>query len=291
MSNNILAAIEPTDEGQHVWRVASRIAKQRKSNLSMINAIEPAVDIYADLSFTPLVECSSDWQQTLVNEHKAYFKRMANCLDSDTMSVKIAYPIHEIAGQAEAKDAELVVMGVHNRKGFGRLLGSTTHGVMNHCDRDILAVHPDSAEGPYQRVLVAIDTTDVATTVAGKAAEIAGDAEVHVVSVMVPLTTVFAAPEAGRGLDWSFSELTKDISRETKKKVEKTVSDAGFDPSIVNVATGDPRDEIIKAAEQLKADLIVIGSNKRGPINRLLLGSTARSVLNQAPCDVLVCRA
>jgi nucleotide-binding universal stress UspA family protein len=53
---------------------------------------------------------------------------------------------------------------------------------------------------------------------------------------------------------------------------------------------GDPRDEIVAAAKENKTDLIVMGSNNRGAINRLLVGSTARGVLDHTPCDVLVCR-
>jgi nucleotide-binding universal stress UspA family protein len=46
--------------------------------------------------------------------------------------------------------------------------------------------------------------------------------------------------------------------------------------------------EIIAAAKEWKADLIVLGSHNRGRFARLLLGSTAESVLRGAPCPVLV---
>ena len=55
------------------------------------------------------------------------------------------------------------------------------------------------------------------------------------------------------------------------------------------VQEGDPRGEIIKAATEMQADLIVPGSHQRGALNRLLLRSIARAVHNQTTSDVLVC--
>jgi nucleotide-binding universal stress UspA family protein len=41
----------------------------------------------------------------------------------------------------------------------------------------------------------------------------------------------------------------------------------------------------------LKADLVAVASAGRTGVNRVLLGSVAESVLERAPCDVLVVRA
>jgi nucleotide-binding universal stress UspA family protein len=47
---------------------------------------------------------------------------------------------------------------------------------------------------------------------------------------------------------------------------------------------------IIEAAEQIPADLIVIGSRGHGPLDRLLLGSVSQTVVAEAPCSVRVAR-
>ena len=54
---------------------------------------------------------------------------------------------------------------------------------------------------------------------------------------------------------------------------------------------GAPADEILKAADAFKADLVVVGSHGRRGFNRLVLGSVARSVANQAALPVLIARA
>lgn len=53
-------------------------------------------------------------------------------------------------------------------------------------------------------------------------------------------------------------------------------------------------DDVIGAlmdhAEELKADLIVIGDHEHGPIVRALLGSVSSGLVHKAPCPVLVVR-
>ena len=287
---NLLVAVEANEEARHVWQVASRVAKARSAVPNVLNVVEPAVAVYADLNFTPLAEQAHDWQKQIMAANKKFLSENTPCA-GQSISVVEGYPAQEIAKAADNLDADLIVMGVHNRRGFKKLLGSTTHNVLNATDKDVLAVHPDGKLNGYKRVIVAADTTDLLDTVLAKAKDYAEGAElVKIVSVLVPLATVFAAPEAGRSLDWSFIELAEDIKQETRSKLSSAATEAGFDAHVLELRVGDPRDEVIAAAEEHDADLIVIGSNNRGPINRFLLGSTARGVLNHTPCDVLVCR-
>lgn len=61
-------------------------------------------------------------------------------------------------------------------------------------------------------------------------------------------------------------------------------------PSNPRLRAGDPAREIIAAAEDRDADLIVTGTRGLGGIDRLLLGSVARNVVTHARCSVLVVR-
>lgn len=55
------------------------------------------------------------------------------------------------------------------------------------------------------------------------------------------------------------------------------------------IKTGSSKELILAQAKEMTADLIVVGSHGRHGI-RLLLGSTANSVLHHANCDVLAIR-
>jgi len=51
---------------------------------------------------------------------------------------------------------------------------------------------------------------------------------------------------------------------------------------------GDPFEEVIAAANDLKADLIIMGHTGRRGTSRVLIGSVTQRVLDYAPCPVLV---
>jgi nucleotide-binding universal stress UspA family protein len=87
-----------------------------------------------------------------------------------------------------------------------------------------------------------------------------------------------------------------DIRQRQRTEAERLTSDAGeriAAPSLsvdTIVREGDPRTEIIGAADEWKADLIVVGSHGRTALERLLLGSVAQAVVAHAHYSVEVVR-
>jgi nucleotide-binding universal stress UspA family protein len=58
----------------------------------------------------------------------------------------------------------------------------------------------------------------------------------------------------------------------------------------VHVKEGDPASAILQMADEVHADLIVMGTNGRSGLGRLLLGSVAEAVMHRARCPVLTVR-
>lgn len=58
----------------------------------------------------------------------------------------------------------------------------------------------------------------------------------------------------------------------------------------VEIRFGSPAAEIVAAAEDLKADLMCIGTHGRGGLVHFLLGSVAEKVIRHSPCPVLTVR-
>ena len=61
-------------------------------------------------------------------------------------------------------------------------------------------------------------------------------------------------------------------------------------PAECQIRRGDPFEEIIAAANNLRADLIIMGHTGRRGTARVLIGSVTQRVLDYAPCPVLVMR-
>jgi hypothetical protein len=58
----------------------------------------------------------------------------------------------------------------------------------------------------------------------------------------------------------------------------------------MNCEVGHPVEEIIKRAEDLEADLIVVGTHGRAGFKRAMIGSVAERIVRHATCPVLVVR-
>lgn len=54
--------------------------------------------------------------------------------------------------------------------------------------------------------------------------------------------------------------------------------------------TGDPAEQIVRAARTKHADLIVLGTHGRTGLNRFFVGSVAQRVIASAPCPVVTVR-
>lgn len=78
-----------------------------------------------------------------------------------------------------------------------------------------------------------------------------------------------------------------EIRSQYQQQLEAIASRITEIPVDTNVLLGDPGRMIVGLAEDLSADLIVMGTHGRGGVSRLLLGSVAEYVLRHAPCPVL----
>lgn len=74
--------------------------------------------------------------------------------------------------------------------------------------------------------------------------------------------------------------------------VEAALQAAKVDYEVRQPVRGrDGAEEVLAAAEEVNADLVVIGLRRRSPVGKLFLGSTAQNILLHAECDVLAVKA
>lgn len=72
------------------------------------------------------------------------------------------------------------------------------------------------------------------------------------------------------------------------EEVRSRLTDGGVPFDVRQTARGrDVADDIIGAAVEESAELIVIGLRRRSPVGKLILGSNAQRILLDAPCPVL----
>lgn len=87
-------------------------------------------------------------------------------------------------------------------------------------------------------------------------------------------------------------EVEDEIKRKAERCLNYIVKSAkreGLKASSILVE-GQPHDQIVRYAESLRTDIIIMGSKGRRGTNRILIGSVAERVIEYAPCPVLVIR-
>jgi nucleotide-binding universal stress UspA family protein len=75
-------------------------------------------------------------------------------------------------------------------------------------------------------------------------------------------------------------------------RIRAELAESGVRYEVRQLVRGvDPADEVIDAAAETGAELIVIGLRRRTPVGKLILGSTAQRILLEADCPVLGVKA
>lgn len=110
--------------------------------------------------------------------------------------------------------------------------------------------------------------------------------EISVVAVIRPLASVaFADDVSEKQFDGSFRDAAQSAVDTIAAVFE------GWGPKVnKRIRSGSAANEIIKAAKQYDAGLVVVAAGGRGLSDAVLVGSTAQRVQHYAPCPVLVVR-
>lgn len=93
----------------------------------------------------------------------------------------------------------------------------------------------------------------------------------------------------GRNGDYSHPNFA---SSQDLDAIDAELTQAGIEHEIRQPTRGHAAaDELLAAAADTRAELIVIGIRSRTPVGKLITGSTSQQVLLDAPCDVLAVKA
>jgi nucleotide-binding universal stress UspA family protein len=201
-----------------------------------------------------------------------------------------------ILKRAPKRDGLLVV----GSQGLGALdrfmLGTVSTKLVQHATCPVLVVKGEAA--PLRRIILAIDGSSASAHAlefvltrlqpdgsTGKGGRV--PIHVSVIHVMVPS---FLAPITIRStIPWIKSPgLTEATLKFIDQSVRKLIK-AGFTAKPL-YQLGKPAEEIMKVAAKQHADLIVMGAQGLGAIDRFLLGSVSTRVMQQANCAVLIIR-
>jgi nucleotide-binding universal stress UspA family protein len=141
----------------------------------------------------------------------------------------------------------------------------------------------------FKKILIAVDASPFGAHAAEVGMEMARSlqAEVAFVTVVDPAS---AQSIAGSGI--SIEEWMTAADRDAANLLAAFRDRASAQPpALTFLAHGKPAEQILKAATEWGASVVVLGTHGRGAVGNILIGSVAQGVLHHACCPVLVVRA
>tara|TARA_R110001592_G_scaffold242994_1_gene503666 strand:- start:444 stop:881 length:438 start_codon:yes stop_codon:yes gene_type:complete len=136
----------------------------------------------------------------------------------------------------------------------------------------------------YQNILVAIDLSNESIKVINRAKKLAGgdSLKLQLVHVVEPIAAAYPIDAYAINV----SQMQEESMQIAKDRLADIGKECAIDSAHQHILVGSAATEIRSKAQELNADLIVIGSHGRSGW-KLLLGSTANKVLHGSECDIL----
>ena len=141
----------------------------------------------------------------------------------------------------------------------------------------------------YKRILLAYDGTHEGRTALFECTDVASfaDAKIHLLAVAIPPAMIFVEGFEGVVTDPGNVEETKRMEQVLAEGLA-ALQERGFNVS-GHFAAGEPVEEICRAAAEHGCDLIVVGhEQKRSFLGRWWRGSVSATLLDHAPCSILI---
>lgn len=134
----------------------------------------------------------------------------------------------------------------------------------------------------YDRILVPTDGSSVSTKALHHAIELAEihSAEIHVLHAVNPVT------HAPAGETSTLNTVATDNGEKVIDKTTEIIEETGFDRFTTEQTVGSPAKIITSYAEDNNMDLIVMGTNGRSGIDRVLMGSVTEAVVRHSTIPV-----
>lgn len=220
-------------------------------------------------------------------------------------------PAEVLVSQAEAQNADLIVVGSVGMSGAKRfVLGNVPNKVSHHAPTDVLIVKtdPPRSDVGFRKILVGTDGSRTAMRAVDMAAQLARSlgAGLTIVCVYEPpseqeLKQLRADPDDPVA-QWNVDMGVRGIPEEFKWRIagaaeaedvlERSVEHAaklGVDAE-VEAIRGNPAEELIAYAKRGEFDLIAVGSVGMSGAKRFMLGNVPHRISHHAPTDVLILR-
>lgn len=297
-TNRILVVLDPSQQQQKALKRALKLAQALNASVTAF------LSIY-DFSYEMTTMLAADEREvmrsSLIADRKAWIddlvldaKENLSCLDvaTDMQVVWHNRPFEAIIKTAIQGEFDLIIKGTHQHEGLKSLIFTPTDWHLlrkAHCPVLLVKDHQWQAQG---KILAAIHAgaqdddhvslnkriIEHALTVADKVS-----AQLHLVNAYpaAPMTVAMEIPE------FDVTDYSQAVVTQHRKALQQLADAYSLSAEQLHVVEGLPEHAIPELAEELDAELVVIGTIGRTGFSAALLGNTAEHLIDQLNCDVL----
>jgi len=238
----------------------------------------------------------------LLREHENSLEELAKTYRDKGLTVDVdarwEHPLDEsILAKVAENESILVVKDTQFHSPTRQSIFSNVDwSLMRHCRQPLLLTKPRTVDAA-PTILAAVDPVhshdkpaelDHAIIVAAQTVADAVNGSLHLFHSFDPMPTVSAATRWSPPLQVDVEKKVEDERQRHRDAMETLLSSYSIPNEHVHFHEGTPHDQLVGAAIQNEADIVVMGSVSRGMLKRAVVGSTAERVLDRIPSDLLL---
>lgn len=290
----ILAVVDPTTEDQKALKRAAELARKTGASITAF------LTIY-DFSYEMTTMLSSDereaMRQSVINDRKQWLQEIINTLSFDNLTVDCQViwhnrPFEQIITQVLTNDYDIVIKGTHQHDKLKSVIFTPTDWhILRKCPCPVLLVkeHLWPKDG---NILAALNIgsddkehnslNDKITTEAKQLAKVM-DANVHLVNSFpgTPVNIAIEIPE------FNANEYNDTMQKHHNTAMNEHAKAFNVSAEQTHIREGLPEDVIQRVADDIDAELVILGTIGRTGLSAALIGNTAEHVIDKLNCDVL----
>jgi universal stress protein E len=281
---NILAATDFSTRSNRAVRQAGLLAQSGSAQLHILHVVDNDQP-------DALVGMEEREAQRVLDEQTSSMPELKNL--QPRLMVTRGDPFDGILRTAAEVSADLVVMGSHRKQLLDIIVGTTVERVIRKGPFPVLMVN-NEAQRKYENVLVAVDMVDasadalrVATTTG-----LIGDSRATLLHAFMPIgkAKMFAGGADQQSIYSYVASQRDDVMKELVAFLGASVGrmDGRW---FVRVEEGAPMEVISRVISETGPDLLVIGTNARSGLLRMMIGSVTEEALRSLNVDILATSA
>ena len=291
--NRILCPIDFSDFSLDALRHGVRLAQWYSAQLTVFHVYQLFQPLPVNgIPGTVPVLVDADPQQITENVRRFCAPVVGPSGQSVEILVTPGEAAKEIRREAERVPFDLLILGTHGRSGFERLfLGSVTEKVLRSTRVPVLTIPPPVREAGsplYKTILCPLDFSAASIRALEYALSLAQEADARLI-LLHAIEDVLGHTSAQSLGHLSVADYYQQIELDAVTRLRAVVPDDArvWAHPEERVVKGRASQEILKIVADEHVDLVVIGVQGKGMVDRLVFGSTTHRVIREAGCPVL----